>query len=95
MATINIFVSHSHQDNDFCLRIVQALREAGADVWFDEDQLSSGQILDVVQRELDRRPICIVILSKAAFASNWVQREAKWAYELTDSDPTRVILPIT
>jgi tetratricopeptide (TPR) repeat protein len=94
MATIKVFVSHNNKDNEFCMGIVQALRHAGADVWFDEDNMGAGHILATVQREVYQRPIFIVILSKAAFASSWVRRETTWAYELTDSNPTRVILPI-
>lgn len=95
MTALNIFVSHNYQDNELCVQIVRALREAGADVWYDEDQLGSGLLMEVIQRELGRRTVVIVILSKAAFASKWVHREAQWAYELADRDPTRIILPVT
>jgi tetratricopeptide (TPR) repeat protein len=90
-----IFVSHSHEDTTFCQALVTALREAGADVWYDEHNLGAGHLMDVIQRELDRRKIFIVILSKNAFASKWVKRETGWAYSLYDRDPTRVILPVT
>jgi predicted esterase len=33
---MRIFVSHSHKDHEFCRALVNALREAGADVWYDE-----------------------------------------------------------
>jgi tetratricopeptide (TPR) repeat protein len=95
VAVVSIFVSHSHHDNAFCQEIVQALRDAGADVWYDEQNLDAGLIMDEVQREIGRRPIFIVILSKAAFAAKWVRRETKWAYEMADRDPTRLIIPIT
>jgi tetratricopeptide (TPR) repeat protein len=96
MATaLPIFVSHSHQDSAFCRALVTALRDAGADVWYDEHNLESGQLLDVIQRELGRRKIFVVILSKHAFGSTWVRRETVWAYSLYDRDPTRIILPIT
>ena len=96
MATaLPIFVSHSHEDSAFCRALVDALRGAGADVWYDEHNLESGQLLDVIQRELGRRKIFILILSKHAFGSKWVRRETGWAYNLFDRDPTRVILPVT
>ncbi len=90
-----IFVSHSHEDSAFCQALVTALRGAGADVWFDEHNLGAGHLMDVIQQELGRRKIFIVILSKHAFASKWVRRETGWAYSLYDRDPTRVILPVT
>jgi len=92
---LRVFVSHSHDDTEFCHAIVQALRDAGADVWYDEHNLGSGQLMSVIQRELGSRPIYVLILSKSAFASKWVHRESTWAYELADRDPSRVILPVT
>src|SRR6185437_13235121 len=95
MAQMQVFVSHSHEDDAFCHAVVAGLRGAGADVWYDEHNLGSGQLMEVIQRELGRRPVVILILSKAAFASRWVRREIGWAYELLDRDPSRLLLPVT
>jgi len=70
MATaLPIFVSHSHEDTAFCQALVTALRGAGADVWYDEHNLGACHLMDVIQQELGRRKIFIVILAKNAFAS--------------------------
>ncbi|HEX8732929.1 MAG TPA: toll/interleukin-1 receptor domain-containing protein [Ktedonobacterales bacterium] len=95
MAQMRVFVSHSHEDGDYCHAVVAGLRDAGADVWYDEHNLGSGQLMEVIQRELGRRPIVIVILSQSAFASRWVRREVLWAYELLDRDPARLLIPVT
>ena len=95
MAQMQVFVSHSHEDDAFCRAIVVGLRDAGADVWYDEHNLGSGQLMELIQRELGRRPVVILILSKAAFASRWVRREITWAYELLDRDPSHLLLPVT
>ena len=88
MATpLPIFVSHSHEDDAFCQALVTALRAAGADVWYDEQNLGAGRLMDVIQQELGRRKIFIVILSKAAFASRWVHNETGWAFELVTAIP--------
>jgi hypothetical protein len=73
MSAMRIFVSHSHDDAAICRDLVTALRAAGGDVWYDEHNLGSGQLMDVVMRELDSRPVFLVILTKAAFASRWVR----------------------
>lgn len=91
---LRIFVSHSHQDNTFCHAIVQALREAGADVWYDEQSMTSGQLGPVIERELEARPVFVVVLSPAALQSSWVEDECRWAYALYRADRTRTILPI-
>lgn len=95
MAKMRIFVSHSNADNTFCDAIVKALRDAGADVWYDEQSMGAGHLLDVIQRELVSRPVFIVILSKAAFNSKWVTQECQWAFRLYNREPDRKILPIT
>ena len=90
-----IFVSHSSKDNAYCKKLVDALKDAGADVWFDEQNLGTGILSREIQKQLGQRKIFIVILSKDAFASDWVQDECEWAYQLYKDDRTRVILPIT
>lgn len=95
MDPLRIFVSHTHSDNVFCDAVVRGLRDAGADVWYDEHNLGAGHLLNEIQRELVARRIFIVILSKAAFASTWVMQESQWAYNLYMREPDRVILPIT
>jgi Flp pilus assembly protein TadD len=95
MAQMRIFVSHSHEDDTFCGGIVAALRDAGADVWYDEHNLGSGQLVDTIERELTARPVMVAILSPSALTSPWVRDECKWAYTLLRRDPSRIILPVT
>ena len=95
MPSMKVFISHSHQDNTFCRTLVDGLKRAGVDVWYDEHNLGTGQLMSVIQRELGARAVFIVILTKHAFASRWVKRETQWAYELSDRDPSRIILPVT
>lgn len=94
-ARMMVFVSHAHEDNVFCREIVKGLRGVGVDVWYDEYNMEPGELMAVIQRELDRRPVVVVILSKAAFSSTWVHREMTWAFELMDRDPSRLLVPIT
>lgn len=91
---IHIFVSHSHEDDAWCREFVRALRAAGADVWYDEHNLGYGTLGDVIEAELRKRPVFIVILSRPAVASRWVQREVDAAIRLQDQHHERVILPV-
>ena len=92
---LSIFISHSHEDTAFCQALAMALRDAGADVWYDERSLGVDSPMDIIQQELERREIFIVLLSRHAFASRQIRRETVLAYELTDCDPTRALLPVT
>jgi tetratricopeptide (TPR) repeat protein len=89
-----IFVSHSHADNAWTRPFVEALRQAGADVWYDEHNLGYGVLDDEIERELRARPIFLVVLSPAAVARPFVRREMAAAINLQDQDPTRIILPV-
>jgi hypothetical protein len=89
-----IFVSHAHEDNIWCRAFVLALREAGADVWYDEHNLGYGVLGEEIERELKVRPIFIVILSPASVGKPWVRREMNAAVGLRDEEPDRIILPV-
>lgn len=91
---LRVFVSHSSADDVFCREIVHALRNANADVWYDEHNLGPGVLRREIMRELAERPIFVVVLSKAAFSSSWVQDECEWAYNLYRRKPERLMLPI-
>lgn len=94
MSQMSIFLSHASQDKAFADVLVRALRGAGADVWYGEHNLETGQLPDAVTRELQARPVFIVLLSKHAFASAWVRDECWWACNLHTSEPKRIILPV-
>jgi len=71
---LKVFLSHSGLDQAICDQaicdqVVGPLRDAGADVWYDEHNLGAGHLLGEIQRELQARPVFIVLLSKRAFAS--------------------------
>jgi tetratricopeptide (TPR) repeat protein len=89
-----IFISHAHEDNSWCRAFVQALRNAGADVWYDEHNLGFGVLSKEIEGELKARPIFIVILSPLSVTKPWVEREVSAAIALQDQDPARIILPV-
>ncbi len=91
---VKVFVSHAHEDSAWCNAFVGALRQAGADVWYDEHNLGYGRLMDVIERELKQRRVFLVVLSPAAVASPWVRREVNAAIFLHDAEPDRIVLPI-
>ncbi len=51
MAQVRIFVSHSHQDNEWCRPFADALKAVGYDVWYDETGLQGGAAwVDSIQK---------------------------------------------
>lgn len=94
MSQMRIFLSHSSQDKSFADVLVKALREAGADVWYDEDNLRTGELHDEILRELLDRCVFLVVLSSGALESEWVRDECLWAYKRYKQDRSRIILPV-
>ena len=86
VAIQQVFVSHSHTDNDYCREFVAALRQGLGDdhdaVWYDEHNLGWGKLQQEIDRELLKRQHFIAILSPAAVASEWVKTEIYAAQDL-------------
>ncbi|HLZ25246.1 MAG TPA: toll/interleukin-1 receptor domain-containing protein, partial [Ktedonobacterales bacterium] len=95
-----IFVSHSHADNDFGVRLVTTLRTAlGGDedsVWFDISGGAHGgdTLWRKIVQEITDRPIFIVVASPHALASPWVMNEINIAWTLKNTRPNRHIVPV-
>ncbi len=95
-----IFVSHSHEDNDFGVRLVGDLRAAlGGDktaVWYDvSGGLHGGDDWwRKIVAEITARPVFIVILSPTAMASGYVQTEFDLAFKQKHSPAGKQIIPI-
>jgi tetratricopeptide (TPR) repeat protein len=94
MSPMRIFVSHNNTDTAFCDALVAALRGAGADVWYDEQSLGVGHLLEVITHEIEDRPVFVIVLSKAALGSRYVRQEYEIALTLREDEPHRVILPV-
>ncbi|MGO8950632.1 MAG: tetratricopeptide repeat protein, partial [Ktedonobacterales bacterium] len=89
-----IFVSHAHEDNAWCQPFVEALRQAGANVWYDERDLVQGVLQREIEQQLRARPIFLLILSPQSVSSDWVQAEMTAAIHLKGQNPERIILPV-
>ncbi len=66
---LQVFVSHSHQDEAFCRAIAKGLRDAGADVWHAKHHGQTGRLDATGEREIRRRPVFVVLLSPGALRS--------------------------
>jgi carbohydrate kinase (thermoresistant glucokinase family) len=74
------FISYSHYDADFALRIAEALRHSDARVWLDQLSLKHGDGWDIkVQKALADCGTMLVILSPASAESPSVLDEVSYA----------------
>ncbi len=78
-----VFISHSNQDHDVALAVVNALRRAGFDIWVDFENIRGGaDWLCEIQAGIAHCDAVVAILSKTSVESVWVERECLYAFQL-------------
>lgn len=77
------FISHSSKDNDFARQLAVALRRAKIRSWLDLDAIENGERwLREIQQGVEGAQALIVIMSRHARESEWVERETLLALQL-------------
>lgn len=77
-----IFMSHSSKNNAFTQRLTDDLQAAGFNVWVDLEALRDGdRWLKVLQGAIEGCSALVVVMSRAARESEWVERETLLALE--------------
>ncbi|MDE3229032.1 MAG: SUMF1/EgtB/PvdO family nonheme iron enzyme, partial [Chloroflexota bacterium] len=94
-----VFISHSHADNDFGVRLAADLRRELGDeqsVWYDvSGGLHGGDAWwSKIVREIAARPIFVVVLSPDAMDSRWVNDEIDLAWNLKNTPEGKTIIPV-
>src|SRR6266536_700263 len=68
-------VSYSRADIEYTTRLAEHLRSAGLPVWFDHDLVWGARFPTEIPQRIKYALAVIVIMSPAAEASEWVERE--------------------
>jgi hypothetical protein len=78
---VRVFVSHHHSPTEdaFTARLVADLKAAGADVWVDDEGITSDDFVRKISEGLEGRQWLILVMTPASVASHWVQREVNTA----------------
>ena len=96
---LRIFISHSHKDNEFGVKLVEDLRRVLGDesaVWYDaKGGLHGGDTWwSKIIEEITARNIFIVVLSPDSMSSPWVNDEINLAWRQKNSPEGKRIFPI-
>jgi hypothetical protein len=73
----DVFLSYTHSDERIAERLAHRLGESGWSTWWDRQLLSGDNYRTEIQRQLDDARCVVVLWSKAALASRWVNDEAE------------------
>ncbi len=83
VANGKVFISHSTQDNEFVAYLDGALEAEGFETWVDYERLHTGNLwLREIEDALTNSAAVVVVMSKAARVSEWVERETLLALDL-------------
>jgi hypothetical protein len=93
-APVGIFVSHSHEDNLFTMKLVADLDKGGAVVWVDIVNSRPGDIVHEIDSALETCDWLVVVLTPASLLSKAVQTEVNAALNLLWQERMRGIIPV-
>lgn len=77
----HVFISYSRRDREVMWRIVRFLREAGLNVWVDNEKLIPGTPIweEEIEKAIKGASAAIVVMSPDSKNSEWVRREISLA----------------
>lgn len=97
----DVFISYSKSDRAKVGELVAALSEFGVDLWLDTSMTPDDHWPSEIERQLNASKLVLVCWSRAAVASDWVQKEARGARSrskqtipLAIEPPNSFILPL-
>jgi hypothetical protein len=90
-----IFISYSHNDSNFAIRLASDLVEQKTSVWIDKWEMQVGDsIINRIQEAITDASALIIVLSTASVESEWCKKELS-AGLIRELDEKRVIvLPV-
>ncbi len=71
-----LFISYSHENEDFVNQLIARLLEARVSIWYDRIGIKVGEsLIQKIQGAISEADFLAVILSKASVASAWCREE--------------------
>lgn len=91
----HIFVSHSSKDKNTIILFASQLNYLGIDVWLDDWELETGDILDKrIENAISRSRYLGIAITPAFVKSEWCNKELKIALSKEKKYSEKVVLPL-
>ncbi len=89
----NVFLSYSHSDKEFAVKLAEDLRKQGIDIWIDKWEIQPGDsiIQKIFLQGLANTDFFLILLSSESIRSKWVAEELNAAIVKKMEGVTRVI----
>ena len=92
---MKVFISHNKADRVTARMLAIALVEQGVDVWFDEWEIRPGDsITGGIEAGISDADVFVLVWSKSASKSNWVDTELRAILRRRVDDATLKIVPV-
>ena len=90
-----VFISYSHSDATFAIKLEQALTERSIDVWIDRKEILVGDsLIERIREGIDTSQFVCAIISKNSAQSKWVQNELDIAMNQQIQNKVVKVLPL-
>lgn len=91
----NVFISHSSRDKPFVKKLATALLSEGFPIWLDSWKLELGDsLLDKIYGGIDSSSLVLLVVSKHANESGWVNREINAALSKEQATGRKFLIPL-
>ena len=91
---MNIFISYSHMDNGFALKLSSALEADGYDVFIDNKIPIGNNIYKDIGKGIAKADVVIVVISKASNRSHFVANETISMLSFLDKGRMPLVIPV-
>lgn len=93
---VRVFVSHHHssEEDRFTARLVADLKAAGADIWVDDQNITSNNFVQKISEGLEGRQWLVLVMTPQSVASPWVRNEVSAALSELAAGRMLGVIPI-
>lgn len=75
----HVFISYSHEDHAYVVKLSAFLRGQGFEVWYDYRIQAGDEFARRIEQRIDDCPVFMLVLTPASVESPWVRRELAYA----------------
>src|SRR5215210_2084902 len=91
----DVFISHSSEDKPAVRELAERLKADGLRVWLDEWEIKPGDMIGLkIEQGLEQSRTLVLVMSKNAFASEWVTLERHTAMFRDPTNQQRRFIPL-
>ncbi|MEW8050095.1 MAG: toll/interleukin-1 receptor domain-containing protein [Candidatus Thiodiazotropha sp.] len=91
----DVFISYSRHDKAFVKKLVERLKQAGVDIFYDEADIAIGESLaHSLQNAVQRAQYVLIVMSPEYFSSQWGKQELDLALQQEFENNRRKVIPL-